>query len=320
MTVIDLGKRTAVGEQHRIHYCSRRTQYGYGGNYNMVSLTEPMADDLAAITYPDGTKVLYEYDLNGNLTKVTGCRGEVTTYEYDALNRPVAEHRPNGISTYKIYNARNQIVELTNQCDDCGWVLGHYVYTYDNRGYIVAEHAEEAREMDPYGREPYASYKPEKQGENCDHGKNKSLAYRLLITDNTFTYDDAGKLLTATEAEEGCSTVTVWIYSYDLMGNLTEKVQYQAAKELLEEMATEDGTQDAQSENGEVSEASSGAQDGTVASDKGIIYYNTTDILEKVAKMDAISSEKYAYNESNQRSEATICDGKTTKKVCYTYD
>ncbi|MCM1097632.1 MAG: DNRLRE domain-containing protein [Ruminococcus flavefaciens] len=260
------------------------------GSGDTIGYTYNEADDLAAITYPDSTKVLYEYDLNGNLTKVTGRRGEVTTYEYDALNRPVAEHRPNGISTYKTYNARNQIVELTNQCDDCGWVLGHYVYTYDNRGYIVAEHAEEAREMDPYGREPYASYKPEKQGENCDHGRNRSLAYRLLVTDNTFTYDDAGKLLTATEAEEGCSTVTVWVYSYDLMGNLTEKTQYQAAKTLLEETS------------------------------ESINIYNTTNILEKVSKMDAISSEKYAYNESNQLSEATICDGKTTKKVCYTYD
>ncbi|MCM1235245.1 MAG: hypothetical protein NC489_34525 [Ruminococcus flavefaciens] len=36
--------------------------------------------------------------------------------------------------------------------------------------------------------------------------------------------------------------------------------------------------------------------------------------------MDAASSEKYAYNESNQLSETTICGGKTTKEVCYTYD
>ncbi|MCM1097622.1 MAG: hypothetical protein NC427_06105 [Ruminococcus flavefaciens] len=290
------------------------------GSGGTIGYTYNAADDLAAITYPDGTEVSYEYDLNGNLTKVTGRRGEMTTYEYDTLNRPVAEHRPNGISTYKAYNARNQIVELTNQCDDCGWVLGRYAYTYDNRGYIVAEHAEEAREMDPYGREPYASYKPEKQGENCDHGRNRSLAYRLLVTDNTFTYDDAGKLLTATEAEEGCSTVAVWIYSYDLMGNLTEKTQYQAAKELLEETATEDGTQDAQSENSEVLDASNDAQDGTGASGKSVNVYNTTNILEKVSKIDAASSEKYVYNESNQLSEATICDGKTTKKVCYTYD
>ncbi|MCM1097620.1 MAG: polymorphic toxin type 28 domain-containing protein [Ruminococcus flavefaciens] len=290
------------------------------GSGDTIGYTYNEADDLAAITYPDGTTVSYEYDLNGNLTKVTGRRGEVTTYEYDALNRPVAEHRPNGISIYKAYNARNQIVELTNQCDDCGWVLGRYAYTYDNRGYIVAEHAEEAREMDPYGREPYASYKPERQGENCDHGRNRSLAYRLLVTDNTFTYDDAGKLLTATEAEEGCSTVTVWVYSYDLMGNLTEKTQYQAAKILLEETTSEDGNKDAQNGNGEVLDASSGAQDGTGASSESVNIYNTTNILEKVSKMDAASREKYAYNESNQLSEATICDGKTTKKVCYTYD
>ena len=44
------------------------------------------------------------------------------------------------------------MTELTNQCDDCGWILEHYIYTYDDRGYIVAEHTEEA---DPYDRQPH---------------------------------------------------------------------------------------------------------------------------------------------------------------------
>lgn len=267
-TYDSLGRLTSVTNY-------RRPETGNGGSSNtdysheecrgnVIGYTYDEADNLSVITYPDGTKVSYEYDLNGSLIKVTGRRGEETVYEYDALNRPVAEHRPNGISTYKVYNARNQITELTNRCDDCGWVLGHYVYTYDDRGYIVAEHAEEAREMDPYGRERYTPYVPEKQGENCDHGKNKALSYRLLVTDSTFTYDDAGKLLTAAETEAGCGTTT-WEYSYDLMGNLAEKVR-------------------------------------------------------RDAKMDAVSSEKYVYNENNQLAEAVICDGKTTRKVQYTND
>ena len=31
-------------------------------------------------------------------------------------------------------------------------------------------------------------------------------------------------------------------------------------------------------------------------------------------------SNRYVYNESNQLTEAVLCDGRTTRKVCYTYD
>ena len=169
-----------------------------------------------------------------------------------------------GISTYKTYNARNQVTGLTNQCDDCGWILGRYVYTYDDRGYIVAEHTEEAREMDPYGRQPHTPYKPDRAGKNCDHGRNRNLSYYLLVLDKTYTYDKAGKLLTATETEKGCGT-TSWRYAYDLMGNRT-----------LEEKKNPGGK--------------------------------------------VVESNRYVYNESNQLSEAVLCDGRTTRKVCYTYD
>ncbi|MCI9278833.1 MAG: DNRLRE domain-containing protein, partial [Lachnospiraceae bacterium] len=222
------------------------------------------ADELSAILYPDGTAVSYQYDLNGNLTGVTGRRGETAAYEYDALNRPVAVHLPNGIGAYSVYNGRNQVVELTNRCDDCGWVLGHYVYTYDERGFIVAEHSEEAREMDAYGRQPHAPYKPERAGENCGHGCGGGLSYYLLVMDRAFTYDDAGKLLSATETEAGCGT-TSWRFAYDLMGNRT-----------LEEKKNPGGK--------------------------------------------VVESNRYVYNESNQLSEAVLCDGRSLRKVCYSYD
>ena len=135
-------------------------------NTKTVDYAYDSADNLSSITYPDGTKV---------------------SYEYDALNRPTAVHLPDGISTYKSYNARDQMEELTTSCDDCGWILGRYLYTYDDRGYLIAEHTEEAREADPYGRQPHTPYKPEKQGKNCDHGSNRTLSYYLLVQDKTYT-------------------------------------------------------------------------------------------------------------------------------------
>lgn len=38
----------------------------------------------------------YSYDANGNLLSVTDALGNVTAYEYDALNRVTAEIAPNG--------------------------------------------------------------------------------------------------------------------------------------------------------------------------------------------------------------------------------
>ena len=33
-----------------------------------------------------------------------------------------------------------------------------------------------------------------------------------------------------------------------------------------------------------------------------------------------VENNRYAYNDSNQLAEATLCNGRTTRKVCYTYD
>lgn len=222
------------------------------------------ADRLAAVTYPDGTRVSYEYDLNDNLIRVVGRRGEETVYEYDALNRPVAEHRPDGISTYKSYSAEDQVLTLTNRCDACGWVLGHYSYEYDAAGRLTAEHTQEARECDPYGRQPHDLYAPEQTNPGCSHGKDSTLSYRLLTTDRAYTYDGAGKLLEVTETEGTCGT-TSWRYTCDAMGNLT-----------LEEKKNPVGK--------------------------------------------VVESNRYRYNEDNQLTEAFLCDGRSSRKVVYTYD
>ena len=169
----------ALRQRAAIYDSTGDTEYTYDG-----------ADNLAAITYPDGTKVRYEYDLNDNLIKVTDREGLATTYVYDTIN---------------------QITELVNSCDDCGWVVSRYAYTYDERGFIISETAVES----------LAEYAW--NGKLEKHDKNAAFAYRTVETNRTFTYDDTGKLLSVTETESGCSTC-VYTYEYDLMGNRTAAV------------------------------------------------------------------------------------------------
>ena len=55
---------------------------------------------------------------------------------------------------------------------------------------------------------------------NGKHDKDATFAYQSVETDRTFTYDAAGKLLTATETEDNYGTC-VYTFEYDLMGNRT---------------------------------------------------------------------------------------------------
>lgn len=218
-----------------------RTENGRAVEGDIVTYTYDEADNLSAITYPDGTSVLYEYDLNDNLTKVTDREGNETTYVYDAINRITEIHRPNGISTYHTYNARNQITELINTCDDCEWVVSNYAYTYDDKGFIIAETAIESLAGYAYDDKHDGKHEDGKHDDLYPHGTAHSgkhdadatFAYQIIQTDRTFTYDDAGKLLSATETEDNYGTYT-YTYEYDLMGNRTAIVKTDADGEVAE--------------------------------------------------------------------------------------
>ena len=183
-------------------------------------------DQLAAIVYADGTRVSYAYDRNDNLTAVTDRNGKTTTYVYDAINRVTEIHRPNGISTYNTYNARDQIVTLKNTCDECGWVVSQYDYTYDDNGYIATEKAVEslydyAWDDKHNGRHEDGRHDdkmPHGTKHNGKHDKDSEYRFQLVETDREFTYDENGRLLSSKEQEEN-SGLTIYDYTYDKVGN-----------------------------------------------------------------------------------------------------
>ena len=55
---------------------------------------------------------------------------------------------------------------------------------------------------------------------HAKHDKDATFAYQIVETDRTFTYDAAGKLVSATETEDNYGTY-IYTYEYDLMGNCT---------------------------------------------------------------------------------------------------
>ena len=220
------------------------------------------------------------------MTKVTDREGQETTYEYDALNRITAIHRPNGISTYNTYNARDQITELVNKCDDCDWIISSYSYTYDDRGFIVGETSIEAIEDTAWdgihcgkycnGGDHHwwhGGYHDHCDKETCEHdcyhfhnhcGKHAWPHCVSIKTDRTFTYDDAGKLLSSTEAIGKCYSLT-YTYEYDLMGNRTGM---------------------------------------TITTGNGWV----------------VERHNYSYNKSNQLTTEVRYEDGYTRMICYTYD
>ena len=291
-------------------------------NGDTIGYVYDEADNLSAIIYPDGTKVLYEYDLNDNLIKVTDRKCDETTYVYDALNRITEIHRPNGISTYNTYNARDQITELENRCDECEWVVSRYSYIYDEKGFIIAETAIESladytcpvKSYNKHGACKHPDFYPKgdkhsgrktslhvqdmrmgKYKQNCvgknfywgDHDRDGDFFYRIVETKRSFTYDDAGKLLSATENEEHCGSYT-YNYEYDKMGNRTAVIKTN--------------------------------KDGMVVERERYIYNKSNQLVCKTYQVGRKTARvKYTYDKDGNLISEVGCDGSGKVSTFYRY-
>ena len=126
-----------------------------------------------------------------------------------------------------MYNARDQIVSMKNICDDCGWVISQYDYTYDDRGFIVAEDAVES--LYGYAWDDKHDGKHENwHDEKYPHGdkhinkhdKDGVYNFQIIETKRTFEYDEDGKLTKAVEDEDRQGQY-IYLFEYDDMGNRT---------------------------------------------------------------------------------------------------
>lgn len=163
-------------------------------NQNMVQYQYDNIGRRIGLTYPDGAKTNYEYDLNDNLVKVS-TGNDSTNYTYDLLGNLLTTTLPNGSVTSYSYDANNQIEQLQT-VSQSGTVLSNIEYAYDERGNISSEKA-------------------------TIDGSN---------TIKTYTYDEEEQLLSSKHVSG--STTKEYSYLYDQVGNKLSATEIINGKEI----------------------------------------------------------------------------------------
>jgi RHS repeat-associated protein len=166
----------------------------------------------------DDTFMEYAYDQRGNLSGVTDFKGNITTYEYDALNRLTKVTQPGNIITLYTYDIHGNLATVTDgvsnttsyRYDDMGRLLettspdtGLVKYAYDEAGNIKTK--EDAKGIvvqyayDNLNRLTNVQYPDSSQNISYtyDQGTN-SIGFRSGMTDQSgtmnFGYDARGRL------------------------------------------------------------------------------------------------------------------------------
>lgn len=102
--------------------------------------------NITKLTYPDGTYVAYKYDELDRLVAITNREGKNTSYKYDDNGNVTEVHRPNNTYTLMSYDNNDRVTDVRNYgiVDLFGFssktiVLSQYQYSYDRSGNIVSE-------------------------------------------------------------------------------------------------------------------------------------------------------------------------------------
>jgi RHS repeat-associated protein len=138
-----------------------------------------------------------EYDSKGRVAKSTDAYGNVTTYEYDNLDRQVKVYQPDGIISETVYDSQGRVQKSILRA---GNDIRITEYKYDMYGNIIET-------LQPDGTTIKAAYnvKGQKISETNQLGQ---IRY--------FEYDDNGQLIKVT-LPDGAT----YKYAYDTQGNQT---------------------------------------------------------------------------------------------------
>jgi RHS repeat-associated protein len=199
-----------------------RTRMTYDARGNMLTRTAP-----APLSYQES----WVYDAEDNVTSATDGRGKTTTFTYDAANRPTSTTDPGGGKTVLTYTALGQLATqktplgnvTTQDYDTAGNVVSKtsplgFVqrFGYDAAGRVVSS-------QDPRGS--VAGATPE---DYTTHYTYDAAGNVLTVTnpDDSVTrssYDDVGKLTSATTENPAGAVLSKAGYKYDAAGRTTEE-------------------------------------------------------------------------------------------------
>ncbi|MCP1307952.1 RHS repeat domain-containing protein [Paenibacillus tyrfis] len=169
------GRRTAMQDG------TGRTQYGYNN-----------VGQLDAVTYPDGKKVLYVYDPQGNRTQMTDPFGYVIAYGYDNRNRlkGVGPAMADWDASYDY--KKNSLLSNVTQRNGIAWS-----YTFDGANLMNLSQTRYGAPVNSYG------YTYDNNGNQTSKNENGQ--------GNTFSYDKLDRIEKSSQFNEA--------YTYDTRGN-----------------------------------------------------------------------------------------------------
>lgn len=183
-------------------------QLDYDPNNRLTALTEPIS----------GQSILFEYNAQGTVSRMTAAAGQEVLFQYDGSKRLVRITDAEGGEVRYTYNADGRVLSAADEHNN-----PLFANTYDAMGRVV-------RQSDALDNETLFRYGPLYQTTITDREGNVrriefDANYNLLRSidklgnSTEYTYDAAGNRLTATDAE---GHTTTW--TYDANGNvLTEQ-------------------------------------------------------------------------------------------------
>jgi len=227
--------------QRAIKNATQETVYSQSSTYDKLS-------QLLNTISPLGDETQFEYDANGQQSKIIDAMGQHWTSQYDALKRLVAKIDPEtnevgygydalgrvasvtdqrGLMTTYTYDAFNNLLSQTSP--DTGITTYQYneagqrIRQTDSRG-VLSEYS-----YDALGRLTFVHY-PDQPNEDITYhydettSQNKGVGHLTRVVDQSgsesYRYDGAGNLIQVTQLLEGVSYVTQ--YAYDLANKIIQ--------------------------------------------------------------------------------------------------
>ncbi|HDY7544987.1 TPA: RHS repeat protein, partial [Vibrio vulnificus] len=151
------------------------------------------------IQYEDGTEAHFEYDVEGNLIKVTDALGHSQHFTYGPFDRLMQATDPLGAKTHYHYNAEAEFAGVTNRHGQ------KWYYDFDKGGRVAAEHHYDAR---------VDHYQYDAAGRLNRHIKPDGVQH-------CHSYDPSGKLLETVTLDHNEQQLAKAWYEYDAASRLT---------------------------------------------------------------------------------------------------
>ncbi len=213
-------------------------------------------DRLSDVTDARGEHLHYDYDPNGNRTRLVDADGTVTSYDFDAVNRmsfvltttggePVITTysytraselagtvSADGLVTEQAYDSAGRLESITNSVSTA--ITSSYVYTYDANGNRLTQvevnggaMEETTYAYDTSDRLIEVAYPEETVTTTYDAVGNRLTEITVdsaggPSSDKTWNYDARDRLTQVSDALNASGTVT---YTYDANGNQRSRTQ-----------------------------------------------------------------------------------------------